>query len=401
MNLFPADVLTRARELFPYLATGKIYVNHAATSPLSTRVLDALSRHLTDRATGGIDTYWTDVGVVKAWREAVQRLINAESPDRISFQVNTTEALNIIASGLPWKSGDRVLLNDAEFPANIYPYLNLKQSGVEIDLLPADRGVFTPETVAGALTPRTRLLALSAVQFLSGYRADLQGIGELCRRHGVVFAVDGIQAVGGIRIDVQTMRIDALAAGAQKWQMSPQGTGLLYLTEELQQRIHQAHLGWLSVNDPWEFRDLSQPLASSARRYEGGSLNMPGIHATCAAITTLLEFGPAAIEGHILGITGRMLKAFEAIDGIEIVTPREENRRAGIVTISAGDRKTSGELFDHLRQQSMIAAVREGLVRFSPHFYNSPEEIDRIADTVRLFMARRARTRTVTKDTSA
>jgi len=400
MNLFPPEILTRARELFPYLATGKIYVNHAATSPLSTRVLDALSRHLTDRATGRIDTYWTDVGVVKAWREAVQQLINAESPDRISFQVNTTEALNIIASGLPWKSGDRVLLNDAEFPANIYPYLNLKQSGVEIDLLLADRGVFTPETVAGALTPRTRLLALSAVQFLSGYRADLEGIGELCRRHGVVFAVDGIQAVGGIRIDVQTMRIDALAAGAQKWQMSPQGTGFLYLTEELQQRIHQAHLGWLSVNDPWEFRDLSQPLASSARRYEGGSLNMSGIHATCAAITTLLEFGPAAIEEHVLAITGRMLEAFEAIDGIDIVTPRQENRRAGIVTISAGDREASGQLYDYLRKQSMIAAAREGLVRFSPHFYNSPEEIDRIAEAVRLFMAGRSRTRTATKDTS-
>jgi selenocysteine lyase/cysteine desulfurase len=401
MSLFPADVLTRARELFPYLASGKIYFNHAATSPLSTRVLDALSRHLTDRSTGGIDTYWSDVAVVKGWREAVQRLINAGSPDRISFQVNTTDALNIIASGLPWQSGDRVLLNDAEFPANIYPYLNLKQSGVEVDFLPIDRGVVTPEIVSGALTPHTRLLALSAVQFLSGYRADLQGIGELCRRHGVVFAVDGIQAVGGILIDVQAMRIDALAAGAQKWQMSPQGTGFLYLTEELQDRIHQTHLGWLSVHDPWEFRNLSQPLASSARRYEGGSLNMAGIHATFAAITTLLEFGPAAIEEHLLGITDRMLRAFEAIDGIDVVTPREESRRAGIVTISAGDREASGRLFDHLHQQSMIAAVREGLVRFSPHFYNSVEEVDRIVDAVRLFMARRSRTRTVTGDPSA
>jgi len=401
MNLLPADALARARGLFPFLATGKVYFNHAATSPLSTRVLDALSRHLTDRATGGIDTYWTDVRVVQAWREAVQRLINAESPDRISFQGNTSDALNIIATGLPWKSGDRVLLNDAEFPANIYPYLNLKRFGVEIDLLPADRGVFTPETVAGALTPRTRLVALSAVQFLSGYRADLKGIGELCRRHGVVFAVDGIQAVGGVRIDVQAMRIDALAAGAQKWQMSPQGTGFLYLTEELQERIHQAHLGWLSVHDPWEFRDLSQPLASSARRYEGGSLNMAGIHATFAAISTLLEFGPEAVERHLLGITGRMLEAFEAIDGIDIITPREESRRAGIVTISAGGREASGQLFDHLRQQSMIAAVREGLVRFSPHFYNSVDEVDRVAGAVRLFMSRRPGTRTMARDASA
>jgi selenocysteine lyase/cysteine desulfurase len=395
MNLFPADVLARARSLFPFLDSGRIYFNHAATSPLSTRVLDALSRHLADRATGGIDTYWTDVGVVKAWREAVQQLINAESPNRISFQVNTSEALNIIATGLPWKSGDRILLNDAEFPANIYPYLNLKRSGVEIDLLPADRGVLTPEAVAGALTARTRLVALSAVQFLSGYRADLKGIGELCRRHGVIFAVDGIQAVGGVRIDVQAMYIDALAAGAQKWQMSPQGTGFLYLTEELQARIHQAHLGWLSVHNPWEFRDLDQPLASSARRYEGGSLNMSGIHATFAAISTLLEFGPGAVEEHLLGITGRMLDAFESIEGIGIATPREESHRAGIVTISAGNPEESGQLFDHLQKESIIAAVREGLVRFSPHFYNSLEEVERVADAVRLFMSRRAGTRTI------
>ena len=122
---------------------------------------------------------------------------------------------------------------------------------------------------------------------------------------------------------------------------------------------------------------------------------MAGIHATFAAISTILEFGPGAIEEHLLAITGRMLEAFETIDGIEIITPREESRRAGIVTISAGNREASGQLFDHLRQQSMIAAVREGLVRFSPHFYNSMEEVDRIADAVRLFMSRRAGTRTI------
>ncbi|MGH7453182.1 MAG: aminotransferase class V-fold PLP-dependent enzyme, partial [bacterium] len=202
-QLLPADLLERARALFPHIIRDKIYLNHAATAPLSTRVVDAMMAHFQERSSGSIDSYWTDLPKKEECRAFVQRLINAESPDRIAFAANTSDAINIIASGMPWQSGDRVLLNDMEFPANVYPYLHLRRLGVEIDHIRCASGKITPEMIKAALTPRTRIVALSAVQFLSGYRADMAAIGELCRRRGIFFVVDGIQAVGAIHIDVQ------------------------------------------------------------------------------------------------------------------------------------------------------------------------------------------------------
>ena len=288
--------LEHIRSFFPHIQTGRIYCNHAATGPLSTRVIEAMQRHLFDRSAGLLDTFDADMTMVGELRSRVAALINAPSPDRIAFPPNTSEGIAIVASGLPWQSGDRILLNSAEFPANVYPYIALRQAGVELDFVQCERGAVTPEMIESSLTPRTRLVALSAVQFLSGYRADLAAIGDLCRRRNIIFAVDGIQAVGAVRVDVQAMKIDALAAGAQKWQLSPHGAGFLYLTEELQSRITQSHLGWLSVDDPWQFYAYDQPLAASARRYEPGSLSFPALWGMHASLGLLLEVGLPAVE---------------------------------------------------------------------------------------------------------
>ncbi len=382
-TLFDTATLARARALFPYLETGRIYVNHAATSPYSTRVVAALHSHIESRSTGDIDTYWSDVNMIDTLRDSVRTMINAEGSDRIAFTGNTTDAINVIASGLSWHPGDRVILNDAEFPANIYPYLNLKRFGVELDFLHSAAGVVTADDIARALTPKTRLVGLSAVQFLSGYRADLEAIGKLCRDRGVLFIVDGIQSVGAVHTDVQAWHIDALAAGAQKWQMATQGAGFLYLTAALQERIHQAHLGWLSVEDPWNFRALDQPLAESARRYEGGSLYMSCLHAMHASVGTLLEFGIDAIERHLAGLTEILLNEFGTIPGIETLTPRSPERRAGIVTIRTAQPETSKAFYKELRKRNIEGAVREGCVRFSPHFYNSSADMQAVAIAVR------------------
>ena len=386
--LLPREKLASARALFPHTTQGKIYLNHAGTSPLSTRVVDAMTRYLHERSIGRLDNYQVDVGMVAECRSFVQKLIKAESPDRIAFQVNTSDAINIVASGIPWKSGDRVLLNDIEFPANVYPYLNLKNLGVEIDIIHSDNGRVTPEMIVGALTPRTRLLAVSAVQFLSGYRADLSAIGELCRRRGTIFAVDGIQAVGAVRLDVQQMKIDALAAGGQKWQMSPHGTGFLYLTEDLQSLIQQKYLGWLAVEDPWNFHNYNQALASPARRYEGGSLNMPSLWGMHASLATLLEFGIDAIESHILALTQILVDGFQQIDTIELYTPGSPHERAGIVTITLPAKVDQKAVFKMMLERNITAALRESKMRFSPHFYNSPEEMTTGVEVMREYLTR-------------
>lgn len=373
--LLSPTVLAKARSLFPHIAQGKIYLNHAATSPLSTRVVEAVTTHLRERSCGWIDNYPDDVKKKDECREFVQRLIQSESPARIALVGSTSEAINIVASGLPWQSGDHVILNDMEFPANVYPYLPLRQRGVELDFLKCPNRKVTPESIAAALTPRTRVVALSAVQFLTGYRADMAAIGELCRQHGVFFVVDGIQAVGGIQIDVQEMKIDALAAGCQKWQMAPHGTGFLYLTEALQRRIVPQHVGWLAAHDPWDFFNFDQPLAASARRYEGGTLNIPGIWAMHAALRMLLEFGLTEIENHILALTQILTDELQNLAGIELLSPLSASERAGIVTIQLPAKIDVNAVFQHISAQNITISLRDGKLRYSPHFYNSPEEI--------------------------
>jgi cysteine desulfurase/selenocysteine lyase len=381
--LLSSAQLVEARALFPYTKSGRIYLNHAGTCPLSTRVVAAVQEHLHERSVGTLETYPHDLETVKKLKAGLASLIHAPHPDRIALQSNTSDALNIVAAGLPWESGDEILLNDLEFPANVYPYVNLKRAGVSLKVLRSVDGMLTPEMILQAITPRTKLVALSAVQFLSGHRADLAAIGALCRSRGLVFAVDGIQAVGAVRIDVQEMNIDALAAGGQKWQGAPHGTGFLYLTENLQHRIQQQSLGWLAVQDPWNFSNFNQPLASSARRYEGGSLNLPGIAGYNAAVGTLLEFTIEAIEDQILDLTTVLREGLAEIPGIGVLTPGERQARAGIITISLPHGIDEKRFFAAMEREGIILALREGKVRFSPHFYNTTEEMRRTVDAVR------------------
>ena len=374
-QLIPNERLNEIRLLYPHIAKGMVYLNHAAVSPLSTRVLDATVGHLQDRSSGRVETFWDDLKQIEETKRCVQQLINAESHDRIALVGNTSDALNIIASGLEWNPGDRILLNDLEFPANIYPYNHLRSLGVEIDIIHCPDGRVTPEAIYAALRPRTRLLALSAVQFLSGYLADLFVLGEICRSRGILFVVDGIQAVGAVSIDVQEMRIDALAAGAPKWQMGPQGIGFLYLTEELQARIHQKYLGWLAVENPFNFSDYDQAPAASARRYEGGTINIPGMWGYHAALRTFLEYGMSLVEGHILALTQRLVDEFQSIEGLQLISPTELRERAGIVTIQPPEGIDPEVSFKALFDRGIIVSLRQGRLRYSPHFYNSIEEI--------------------------
>jgi cysteine desulfurase / selenocysteine lyase len=374
-NPIPHDQLQTLRQLFPHTQKGVVYLNHAAVSPLSTRVVRAQTQHLQDRSAGKIETFFDDVVQIELTKRCIQRLINAESLKRIALVGNTSDALNIVASGIDWKPGDRVLLNDQEFPANIYPYYHLKSQGVEVDIMRCPDGRVTPELIYSSLRPRTRILALSAVQFLSGYKADLILLGDLCRSKGIIFVVDGIQAIGAIKIDVQAMKIDAMAAGAPKWQMGPQGIGFLYLTEELQARVHQKYLGWLSVENPFDFLNWDQPLDPSARRYEGGTVNIPGMWGYHAALSTFLDVGPEVIESHILHLTQLLMDEFHGVDGIKLFSPASLNERAGIVTIDPPKHIDPDAAFKELTRREIFFSLRNGKFRYAPHFYNSRDEV--------------------------
>jgi len=374
-GLMSQSHLSDIRTQFPHLKNGQVYLNHASTSPLSTRVVDSITQYLQTHSDGTQVTHESELQIEADCRNAIQKMIHAESKDRIALIGNTSDAINIVASGLKWQQGDRIILNDMEFPANVYPYYHLQESGVIIDIIHCPDGRITPEMIAEKLSPKTRVVALSAVQFLSGFRADLASIGALCRDRGIWFVVDGIQAVGAVQLDVQKMKIDGLAAGGQKWQMSVQGTGFLYVSESLQEAIHPQFVGWLAVQDAWNFHNYGQPLAATAKRYEGGTVNHLGFCGMVSSLAMLLEQGGDAIERHVLALTKILSEGFQKIDGVAVYSPMDEIERAGIVTITLPEHINAASLFKKLLARNIVISLREGKLRYSPHFYNSPQEM--------------------------
>ena len=199
--------IQKARSLFPYLKTGKIYLGHASTAPMSTYVADRLRDYITVRSEGVIDDYKSVLKSMDSVKAGIGRMINT-SADRIAFTDNTNNGINILAQSVIWEKGDRILLNDLEFPANVYPFMSLEKFGIEIDFVKSHDGIVSAEDIIKAITPATKLISVSQVQFLSGYRVDLDAIGKVCRDKGIIFSVDAIQGLGAVRLDVQKSNID-------------------------------------------------------------------------------------------------------------------------------------------------------------------------------------------------
>jgi len=363
-----------ARKLFP-VRENQLYFNHAACSPFSVRVEKVLLEYLKERVKSKIDDYQGIMQVSDQLRKMLGKMMNA-SADRIALTTNTSHGLNIIASGFPWEDGDEILISEMEFPANVYPFLNLEKRGVKLAWFPTEDGRVTLHDIETHLTSKTKMLTLSYVQYLNGYRADLKAIGELCKERNIWFVVDGIQGMGAFPMDVQNWHIDALAGGGQKWMMSPKGTGYLYLTEELQAQLDMSYLGWLSVENPFDFHNFKQDLDASAQRFELATANAMGIFGMHTAVELLLEVGIPQISEHILDITGYLRNRLEAI-GCEILTPFEDQERAGIMLFSLGDESHNKEVFQELLDKNVTISLREGKLRVSPHFYNTREDLDK------------------------
>jgi len=366
--------LTDARALFPAVED-QLYLNHAASSPFSLRVEEALRAYLDRRVRGDLDDFKRDLRETADLRSALAALIGS-SPDRIALTSNTTHGLNIVAGGIHWEQGDQILLSDMEFPANVYPFLNTRRFGTEVVRIPSRDGRITPDDLRPHLTDRTRLFSVSYVQYLNGYRADLEALGEFCRRHDILFIIDAIQGLGALPLDVSRIPCDAVACGGHKWLMSPKGTGFLYITEDLQDRLEMAHFGWMSVRKPFEFHHFDQETDSSAQRYELATPNQLGIYGMHAAVRLLQDVGLATIRDHLLNLTGYLRDRLPAM-GCEIRTPFPDRERAGILLFSRGDARENHRIFQALAEQGITISFREGALRVAPHFYNNRSDMDR------------------------
>ncbi len=367
------------RAQFPHTERGIHYVNHAAQSPLARDTVAAINEHLGERHNGAMMTYERDMEVIAECRERIRSLINAADARQIAFAANTSEGLNRITSGLDWQPGDEIILNSIEFPSNVYPYRKLEPLGVRCIFVDAADGTIPVDRLEAALTPRTRMVAISAVQFLSGWHADMEAIGRLCREHDIWFVVDGIQAAGVTPVDVQRWQADAFATGGLKWLMAPMGIGFLYLSDRLCERLKTPDPGWLSVLEPWELLRYDQPLRTDATRFEAGVANIPGIYGLNAAVGLLLDTGIERIYGQVRRLVSQLregirLNGLEA-GGLTPFTSDDPFRQSGILTYCLPESIDHEALEAAFRSEGIFVSIRDKKLRFSPHGYNTDEEI--------------------------
>ena len=352
-----------------------IYLNHAAVAPLSRRCADALKHLADDSLYYGSLHYDEWLAAYDGLRAAAARLVNGQSSE-IALVKNTSEGIATLAMGLDWQPGDRMVGFLEEFPANLYPWKRLESKGVQVTSLSVyDSLDKIEDAVRGA-----KLLSVSFVQFLGGYRAHIQAIGEICHRNRCIYLVDAIQGLGAFPIDVQASHIDALAADGHKWLLGPEGCGILYINQALQERVEPVEFGWTNVAGFNDYASRDMTLRQDAGRYECGTLNTIGCFGLRASIEFLLEVGQGETAPVIQSLGDRIAAGVRA-KGYELMVKRTPDTSAGIVTFRHPDRD-SGEIVRLLRREKIVTAARAGWVRTSPHFYISPAEIDRMIDVL-------------------
>jgi selenocysteine lyase/cysteine desulfurase len=381
MTGYDVDAL-RARE-FPWAAADEaIFLNHASTGPLPQRTLDATAEFNHLRAALHRLTDTLQFATLDRSRQLIARLIGA-SVSEIALATNTSYGINLAAFSLPLAPGDVVVTPDLEFPANVYPWMQAAlRRGIEYRRVAAPNGVIDTESVITALDdPRVRILSVSWVGFAFGACLDLAALGAACRERGIYFVVDAIQGLGPLTLDVSKMHIDILACGAQKWLLSPWGSGFVYVREALAQQLEPHDVSWLAVKGSDDFShllDYDRTWRCDARRFEFITLPFQDFAGMNASLELLHELGPVEVSKHITGLADQIVE-WAASHGVELVTPSAPERRGGIIALRPRDPRDASA---KLRQARVTHSLREGAIRFSPHAYNTSEEIDYALDII-------------------
>ena len=380
------DLEDLRRAEFPWAARGDaVYLNNASTGPLPARTVAAVDAFTRTRAEPFRMTDALQFGTLDRARSLCARLVGA-APRQIALMVNTTYGLNLAARSLPLAAGDVVLTFDREFPANVYPWMALARAkGVELRLVPCRPDRTPDEDALLAMLdaePRVRVVSVSWVSFATGYRVDLERIGAACRARGVYFVVDAIQGVGAATLDVTRCGVDVLACGAQKWLMSPWGTGFVYVREGLVESLEPSAVGWMSVRGSDDFSRLVEydfTYRDDARRFEVITLPFQDFAGLNASLELLFELGLPAVESHVRALADRIVRWTRSRDDVTLVTPAESARRAGIVSVAPRDPAAASA---RLTAAGVSHSLREGAIRLSPHCYNTADEVDAALDAL-------------------
>ena len=357
------------------------FFDHAAVAPLPDVAVAALAEYGTMLAENGIAAIREQVARIAHVRSQSAKLINAPSTDDVFFVPNTTAGIVIVAEGFPWRSGDNVVLPAEEYPANQYPWLNLASRGVEVRRVASHGNRVHIDDIRAAMDSRTRVLAISFVEFASGFRNDLDSLGELCREKDVFFFVDAIQGLGVFPLDVKKTPIDALAADSHKWLLGPEGAGIGYVRREWVERLHPIGVGAHSMVKPFSYSTIEFNPKPHAGRFEGGALNVGGIQAFGASLDLLLEAGIANVERRVLELTDYLCDVAPQA-GLTVFSSREPQDKSGIVSLDKPGVPPE-VLVKRCREAGIIVNFRGGRLRVSPHAYNTLLELDRFLEVAR------------------
>ncbi len=374
------DVTALRDAEFPW-AGSRIFLNHASTGPLPARSLLATEEFNRRRAAMDGMTDPMLQGVLADARQLAARLVNADV-DEIALAGNTSWGINVAAATLPLERGDVVIVSDREFPANVYPWMRLASRGVRLEVAPVTTDGWPDEDylLARVQDPEVKALAVSWVQFSNGYRVDLDRLGRAARDTGTYLVVDAIQGVGQQPLDLSTLSVDVLACGGQKWLLSPWGTGFLYVRRGLIEKLNPVVTGWMAhqgTDDFTKLTDYDPALHRDARRFELVSLPFQDFVGFNASLTLLLELGVSQIAAHLDRIT-EPIRFWAESTGVPLTSPRDSHG-SGMVCVAPPDIERA---YDRLTEAGIVASLREGAIRFSPHCYTMIEEMERVVEVL-------------------
>ena len=354
------------------------FFNHAGVAPISGRAASEIERFAREARD---DSYLTGrwYQKIELVRKQAAEFIGA-APEELAFVKNTSEGIAFVANGLDWKAGDEIISTSVEYPSNVYPWIDVAQRyGAKHIMLPEVDARVDIQSIFQAVTPRTRMIALSHVEYASGFRHDIAAIGQFCRTRGILLCVDGIQACGVLPVDVRAMNIDFLSADGHKWLLGPEGAGIFYCRKDMLTSL-RPEIGWMNVVNANDYGHYDFTLRTDARRFECGSHNIPGILALGASMQLLSDIGLDIVMGRVLGLTAQLCAGLSQ-KSYTVISSRRDHETSGIVSFKSRTHNHA-QIISQLEKQKIIIVEREGRLRVSPHFYQSTDDINRLLNAL-------------------
>ena len=368
------------RALFP-ITERAVYLNHAAVSPPPTTTIQAVEAQLRDVHENGSLNFLSWLDVKERARGLLAGLLGSR-PEQVAFVRNTSDGLSTVANGLTWKPGDNIVTFRREFPSNIYPWLRIRDVfGVEVRMCEERDGRIDLSELGALIDEHTRVVAISHVQFASGFRTDLERLGRIARQRDALLVVDVIQSLGVMPIDVGAELVDVAAGAGHKWLLSPEGVGYLYLSDRARERIQPTLVGWISVPNPEDYANFEQGWNRGALAWETGTGPMALIHGFKASLDLLHEYGPARIARHLEELTDNLCERLHS-KPYEIVSSRAPGEKSQIVCIRHTGDVSAMALYGRLKQQNIVTAPRGDRLRIAPHLYNTVDESDKLIEAL-------------------